>query len=84
MRTWRDEAEVFAFDDVAGAICDKLIRRHPHVFGEANELSPNGVAAQWSEIKAREKAARAARRAAAARRRRAKACWTACQSPCPR
>ena len=59
-----DEAEVFAFDDVAGAICDKLIRRHPHVFGEANELSPNGVAAQWSEIKAREKAARAARRAA--------------------
>ncbi len=58
-----DEAGVFAFDDVAGAICDKLIRRHPHVFGEANELSPNGVATQWSEIKAREKAARAARRA---------------------
>ena len=59
-----DEAEAFAFDDVAGAICDKLIRRHPHVFGGANELSPDGVAAQWSEIKAREKAARAARRAA--------------------
>jgi nucleoside triphosphate diphosphatase len=59
-----DEAQVFAFDDVAGAICDKLIRRHPHVFGEANELSPGGVAAQWSEIKAREKAARTARRAA--------------------
>ena len=59
-----EEAEAFAFDDVAGAICDKLIRRHPHVFGEANELSPDGVAAQWSEIKAREKAARAARRAA--------------------
>lgn len=58
------EAGDFAFDDVAGAICDKLIRRHPHVFGEANELSPDGVAAQWSEIKAREKAARAARREA--------------------
>ena len=40
-----EEAEAFAFDDVAGAICDKLIRRHPHVFGEANELSPDGVAA---------------------------------------
>ena len=59
-----DEAGVFAFDDVAGAICEKLIRRHPHVFGGANELSPDGVAARWSEIKALEKAARAARRAA--------------------
>jgi tetrapyrrole methylase family protein/MazG family protein/ATP diphosphatase len=54
------EAGVFAFDDVAGAICEKLIRRHPHVFEQANELSPAGVVAQWSEIKAREKAARRA------------------------
>ncbi|MGA8172263.1 MAG: nucleoside triphosphate pyrophosphohydrolase [Methylocystis sp.] len=59
-----DEAGAFAFDDVAGAICDKLIRRHPHVFREANELSPDAVAAQWSEIKAREKAARAVLRTA--------------------
>ena len=30
-----DEAGHFDFDDVAGAICDKLVRRHPHVFGDA-------------------------------------------------
>jgi len=46
------EAGLFDFDGVAGAICDKLIRRHPHVFG--------GVAGQnadWEDIKARERAA---------------------------
>jgi MazG family protein len=60
-----DEAGAFAFDDVAKAICDKLIRRHPHVFGEGAALSPDGVSAQWSEIKARERAAKAEQREAA-------------------
>ncbi len=54
-----EEAGLFAFDNVVAAICDKLIRRHPHVFGEATELSSHAVAVQWSEIKAKEKAARA-------------------------
>src|SRR5471032_652483 len=33
------EAGLFAFDDVAAAICDKMERRHPHVFGDA-EIAP--------------------------------------------
>lgn len=52
------EIGAFDFSDVVGAICDKLIRRHPHVFGDAQSMTPDGVTAQWSEIKAREKAER--------------------------
>lgn len=48
----------FAFDDVVGAICDKLIRRHPHVFGDPATLKADDVSAQWNEIKARERAAK--------------------------
>jgi len=59
------EIEAFAFEDVAAAICAKLIRRHPHVFADTSGLSAARVSAQWSEIKAREKAQRAERRAMA-------------------
>lgn len=52
------EQGAFAFDDVVGAICDKLIRRHPHVFGDRAALTADGVTAQWNEIKAQEKAAK--------------------------
>ena len=55
-----EEQGVFAFDDVARAICDKLVRRHPHVFGGGGGLDADGVALQWSEIKAREKAEKGA------------------------
>ena len=55
-----EEQGVFAFDDVARAICDKLVRRHPHVFGGGSGLDADGVALQWSEIKAREKAEKGA------------------------
>lgn len=49
----------FAFDDVANAICDKLIRRHPHVFSEnAKTLSTQEVSIQWQTIKAEEKSAK--------------------------
>ncbi len=48
----------FAFDDVVGAICDKLIRRHPHVFRDPTTLKTDDVTAQWNEIKARERAAK--------------------------
>ncbi len=50
------EAELFGFDDVAGAICDKLIRRHPHVFvGGSTALSVEDQSALWEEIKADER-----------------------------
>lgn len=53
------EQNAFAFDDVVEAITEKLIRRHPHVFGDKKSLSPEDVKSLWHEIKTQEKAARA-------------------------
>lgn len=50
------ETGAFDLDDVARAICEKLIRRHPHVFGEASAETPEAVLTQWEAIKAAEKA----------------------------
>lgn len=47
----------FDIDEVARAICEKLIRRHPHVFGEASAATPEAVLTQWEAIKVGEKAA---------------------------
>ncbi len=60
-----EEEGAFAFPDVVEAITTKLVRRHPHVFGDARDLSPEAVKGLWAEIKAEEKAERAAARAAA-------------------
>jgi ATP diphosphatase len=59
-----EEAGLFAFGDVVHAITSKLVRRHPHVFGDAGGLDTKAVNAQWDQIKAQEKAERAERRAA--------------------
>jgi ATP diphosphatase len=56
-----EENGAFDFEDVTEAICRKLIRRHPHVFGDARDLSPAEVKALWGQIKAAEKAEKAAR-----------------------
>jgi nucleoside triphosphate diphosphatase len=53
-----EEAGAFDFGDVVEGITGKLIRRHPHVFGDARDLSPAGVKALWGEIKRAEKAER--------------------------
>lgn len=47
----------FGPDDVVRGICEKLVRRHPHVFGDSEVSSADDVARQWEDIKAREKAA---------------------------
>ena len=60
-----EEAGLFDFGGVVEAITAKLIRRHPHVFGDARELDAGAVKALWARIKADEKRARAARRPAA-------------------
>jgi nucleoside triphosphate diphosphatase len=57
-----EERGAFALPDVIRAISAKLIRRHPHVFGEARSLAPAAVKALWGEIKAAEKAERVRRR----------------------
>jgi len=45
------EAGAFDINDSVNHIIDKLIRRHPHVFGEKNDLSPSQVRDQWEKIK---------------------------------
>ena len=52
------EAKLFAFPDVVRAICDKMIRRHPHVFAAGGAKSPQAVTVAWDEIKRRERAAK--------------------------
>ncbi|MEI9998500.1 MAG: nucleoside triphosphate pyrophosphohydrolase [Verrucomicrobiota bacterium] len=45
----------FVFADVANGIADKLVRRHPHVFGDAKTDDPAKIVAQWNELKKAEK-----------------------------
>lgn len=55
-----EEQGAFAFNDVAAAINAKMIRRHPHVFGErAGRMTADEVKDVWHSIKAEEKAERA-------------------------
>ena len=63
-----EEEGRFDFGGVVEAITSKLIRRHPHVFGETRDLSPSEVKALWGNIKVEEKRRRAAERAAAGAR----------------
>lgn len=51
----------FDFGGVVEAITTKLLRRHPHVFGAARELTPKAVEGLWDRIKAQEKAERRGR-----------------------
>jgi MazG family protein len=53
-----EEAGAFAFDDVARAISDKMIRRHPHVFGEAQARTAEEQTQAWEVIKAQERASK--------------------------
>jgi len=50
------EAGLFTIDDVVDAISQKLVRRHPHVFGEESIDTAGRVIQRWEEIKAEEKA----------------------------
>ncbi|WP_030690341.1 nucleoside triphosphate pyrophosphohydrolase [Streptomyces globisporus] len=50
-----DAEEPFSVDDVAGTLVEKLIHRHPHVFGDATAETPEDVHAHWLRTKAVEK-----------------------------
>src|SRR5258708_17044629 len=56
-----EEQGAFDFGDVVEAITAKLIRRHPHVFGDERSQTPQAVEGLWERIKAQEKQAKAAR-----------------------
>lgn len=54
-----EEDGLFAFADVARAIADKMVRRHPHVFGDAAARDPEAQSVAWEAQKASERATRA-------------------------
>ncbi|MCI8727643.1 MAG: MazG family protein [Hungatella sp.] len=50
------EEGAFTIDDVIDGLCQKMVRRHPHVFGDAKVNTTEEGLALWNEIKAQEKA----------------------------
>jgi nucleoside triphosphate diphosphatase len=60
-----EEQGAFDFGSVVEAITEKLLRRHPHVFGDLRGLSPKEVEGLWQQIKSDEKAAKPIREAGA-------------------
>jgi len=62
----RDDGTGYTIDDVADGIVDKLVRRHPHVFGDVTVSGADEVKRNWDEIKRREKADLAERTGTAA------------------
>jgi len=52
------ERQAFSFEEVVGEICEKLVRRHPHVFGDAKAGNTSEVLRQWEQIKREEKGER--------------------------
>ena len=53
-----EELGAFTIDDALDGVCDKLVRRHPHVFGDESAESADEVVANWEEIKKQEKLSR--------------------------
>jgi len=51
-----EEEGAFNFEDVATAICDKMVRRHPHVFGTKAQRAAGPAKGAWEQIKAAERA----------------------------
>ncbi|MGB4779351.1 MAG: MazG family protein [Microbacterium sp.] len=51
----QDEADPFDIDDVAAGLVEKMVRRHPHVFGDAVATTPEEVLVHWNAAKAAEK-----------------------------
>ena len=62
-----EELHAFAFPDVVEAITRKLIRRHPHVFGDAEARATGDVRGMWERLKAEEKQERAEQKGVASK-----------------
>src|SRR5437660_11347493 len=56
------EQGAFEFAEVVDALNEKLVRRHPHVFGDAERLTPSAVEGLWEHIKTQERAQRPKKR----------------------
>ena len=55
LTTLFEEREEFSSDDALNSICEKMIRRHPHVFEQNKHCSEEELRAQWERIKKEEK-----------------------------
>lgn len=64
------ELGAFTIHDVIDGSCQKMIRRHPHVFGDVKAQSPEESLDLWNEIKKQEKAAKKAAAEAAKKDRK--------------
>lgn len=51
-----EEEGIFTLEDVVSGVAEKMVRRHPHVFGGGAAETPGQIAVNWEEIKKREKA----------------------------
>ena len=71
------EQDRFDFDDVCDGICQKLIRRHPHVFGKLELDTPDEVLATWDQVKRQEKDQRSTAQAMDSVARAMPALWRA-------
>ena len=67
----------FTFDDVCDEACKKLIRRHPHVFGQMDLDTPEEVLVTWEEVKRQEKAQKSSSQAMESVARALPALWRA-------
>ena len=56
-----EEEGLFTFEDVAKTISDKMVRRHPHVFGDMKFATEEELHAAWAEINVKKKRARSGR-----------------------
>ena len=50
-----EESGEFSIDDVVNGVCKKMVKRHPHVFGDVTAGNPESAYKRWEEIKAKEK-----------------------------
>jgi nucleoside triphosphate diphosphatase len=60
-----EEQRAFSFGDVVEGVTAKMIRRHPHVFGDGTAKNPSDVNVLWADIKAKERADKLAEKRAA-------------------
>lgn len=60
-----EEQGGFSFDDVCDEACKKLIRRHPHIFGDVSAETPEQVLTTWDAVKREEKKQKSTKRAMA-------------------
>jgi ATP diphosphatase len=56
-----EEKGLFTFNDVVRTVCDKMVRRHPHVFADGNAKTASDVVVAWEDIKRQERASKLAK-----------------------